>query len=307
MKTLISVARGALSLLLFISVTLLISIPLISLSLLKLVAYRSAYRPALTRWLDKTASFWISCNNLHQRWLLPTRIAYEGPEYFSRRQWFMLVVNHQSWVDILVLLRLFNREVPYFKFFLKASLIWIPVLGLAFWALDFPFMRRHTKAQIARDPSLAGKDLATTQKQCERYSNKPVTIISYLEGTRFTPAKHRAQSSPYRHLLLPKAGGLAFTLTAMNGRIKTLLDVTIHYPEGRPSFIQYVGGKVGHINVHARELEVGEDLLGNYSEDAAFRAHFQGWINRIWQEKDERLESLSHSGQAMPHKKSIHL
>ncbi|WP_339617277.1 acyltransferase [uncultured Gilvimarinus sp.] len=289
----ISAARGIFSLLLFVLVTLAISAPLISLSLLKLAAYRSRYRPLLTRWLDKIASAWITANNLHQRWLLPTRIVYQGPEHLTRRQWFMLVVNHQSWVDILVLLRLFNREVPYFKFFLKTSLMWIPVLGLAFWALDFPFMRRHTKAQIARDPSLAGKDLATTQKQCERYSNKPVTIISYLEGTRFTPAKHRAQGSPYRHLLIPKAGGLAFTLTAMNGRIKTLLDVTIHYPGGRPSFVEYICGRVGRINVHARELAVGKDLLGNYTEDAEFRTHFQYWINQVWQEKDERLEALT--------------
>ena len=288
-----SAARGVLSVLLFVAMTLAISVPLVSLALLKLAAYRSRYRPVLTRWLDKIASAWISGNNVHQRWLLPTCINFDGLEHFTRRQWFMLVVNHQSWVDILVLLRLFNRQLPYFKFFLKTSLMWIPVLGLAFWALDFPFMRRHSKAQIARDPSLAGKDLATTQKQCERYSEKPVTIISYLEGTRFTPAKHRAQASPYRHLLLPKAGGLAFTLTAMNGRIRTLLDVTIHYPEGRPSFVQYVCGRVGQINVHARELSVGEDLLGNYTDDLEFRAHFQQWINQLWQAKDERLEALS--------------
>ncbi|WP_049722301.1 acyltransferase [Gilvimarinus polysaccharolyticus] len=293
---LISVVRGTLSLLLFVIATLLLGLPLIALALFKLALQRSPHRPALTRWLDKIASAWISINNTHQRWLLPTSIAYDGPQHFTRRQWFMLVVNHQSWVDILVLMRVFNRQLPYFKFFLKASLIWIPVLGLAFWALDFPFMRRHSKAQIARDPSLAGKDLATTQKQCERYSEKPVTIISYLEGTRFTPAKHRAQASPYRHLLLPKAGGLAFTLTAMNGRIASLLDVTIHYPEGRPSFMQYIGGRVGHVTVHARELNIAEDLLGNYTEDPEFRAHFQRWINKIWQEKDERLEALAHCG-----------
>lgn len=293
MRLLVSIVRGALSLLLFTLTTLTIGVPLIVLSLLKLAAYCSAYRPLLTRWLDKMASAWMTVNNTHQRWLLPTRISYDGPEHFARRQWFMLVVNHQSWVDILVLLRLFNRQLPYFKFFLKTSLMWIPVLGLAFWALDFPFMRRHSKAQMARDPSLAGKDLATTQKQCERYSNKPVTIISYLEGTRFTPAKHRAQASPYRHLLIPRAGGLAFTLTAMNGRINTLLDVTIHYPEGRPTFMQYVMGRVGRINVHARELAVGQDLLGDYSQDANFKRHFQGWINRVWQEKDERLIELN--------------
>ncbi|MDO6570678.1 acyltransferase [Gilvimarinus sp. 2_MG-2023] len=290
---LVSIARGILSLLLFTLTTLVIGVPLISLSLFKLVAYRSTYRPLLTRWLDKIASAWMVVNNAHQCWLLPTRIHYEGPEQFTPRQWFMLVVNHQSWVDILVLLRLFTRRVPYFKFFLKTSLIWIPVLGLAFWALDFPFMRRHSKAQIARDPSLAGKDLATTQKQCERYSAKPVTIISYLEGTRFTPTKHREQASPYQHLLIPKAGGLAFTLTAMNGRINTLLDVTIHYPAGRPNFWQYLSGQVEHINVVAQERSIEANLLGDYANDEQYRRRFQAWVNALWQEKDALLERLS--------------
>ncbi|WP_020208935.1 acyltransferase [Gilvimarinus chinensis] len=283
--------RALLSQCLFILVTLVIGVPLITLSLVKLLLYRSRWRPMLTRWLDKTASAWISCNNFHQRLLLPTKIHVDGPLEFARRQWFMLVVNHQSWVDILVILRVLNRRVPYFKFFLKQSLAWIPVLGMAFWALDFPFMRRHSKEQVARDPRLAGKDLATTRTQCERYSNKPVTIISYLEGTRFTPEKHAAQQSPYKHLLIPKAGGLAFTLAAMEGRINTLLDVTIYYPGGRPSFWQYLGGGVDTIQVVIQERSIDASLTGDYG-DSKFRAHFQNWVNGIWQDKDELLERL---------------
>lgn len=285
--------RALVSLCLFVVVTLVIGVPLMSLSLAKLVLYRTSLRPVLTRWLDKTASAWISCNNFHQKVLLPTRLKVEGPETFARRQWFMLIVNHQSWVDILVLIRVLNRKVPYFKFFLKTSLFWIPIIGLACWALDFPFMRRHSKEQIERDPALAGRDLDTTRKQCERYSNKPVTIISYVEGTRFTPAKHAAQRSPYQHLLIPKAGGMAFTLAAMSERINTILDVTIHYPGGRPNFWQYLGGKVKRIDVVVQERPVTDDLIGDYARDPQFKAHFQSWVNGLWQEKDALLERLS--------------
>ncbi|HEY7886315.1 MAG TPA: acyltransferase [Cellvibrionaceae bacterium] len=293
MTLLLTSVRGLISLLLFVLITLAIGIPLVLMSLFKLVLQKSVYRPLLTRWLDKIASAWISCNNAHQRWLLPTQMQVSGAEAFSRRQWYMLVVNHQSWVDILVLLRVLNRRIPYWKFFLKNSLIWIPVLGLAFWALDFPFMRRHSKEQIARDQTLAGRDIETTRRQCERYSNKPVTIISYLEGTRFTEAKHRAQSPPYQHLLLPKAGGMAFTLAAMNGRIEHLLDVTIYYPAGRPTFWDYVCGRVERIVVDIKVRPIAPDLIGNYSEDAAFREHFQAWVNDLWQQKDALLESLN--------------
>lgn len=281
----------------FTLVTLVIGVPLMSLAVAKLLLQNTPMRARLTRWLDKTASAWISCNNFHQRLLQGTHIDVDGPESFATRQWFMLIVNHQSWVDILVLLRVFNRRVPYFKFFLKSSLIWFPVIGLACWALDFLFMKRHTREQIQKDPSLAGKDLATTQQQCERFSNKPVTIISYVEGTRFTEQKREQQSSPYRHLLIPKAGGLAFTLAAMSGRIKTLIDVTIHYPAGRPTFWQYLGGQVKNVKVVIRERAVADDMLGEYSSDLEYRNRFQAWVNGIWQEKDDLLEKLSHTKQ----------
>src|SRR5690606_24333490 len=243
MRLLWTSARGLLTLTLFVVATLLVGLPLIVLSLVKLLLQKTPLRAGLTRALDEVASAWISVNNGHQCWLLPTRIEVTGTQEFPREYWYMLVVNHQSWVDILVLLRTFNRRLPYWKFFLKTSLLWIPILGLAFWALDFPYMRRHSKEDIERNPSLAGRDLETTRRQCERYASHPVTIISYLEGTRFTEDKHRKQHSPYKHLLIPKAGGLAFTLAAMGGRLQHLLDVTIHYPEGVPTFWDYVCGR----------------------------------------------------------------
>lgn len=292
MQPLIRHARAARSFLLFTLVTLVIGVPLLTLALVKLALQKTALRAPLTRWLDKTGSAWISCNNFHQRLLLPTHISVDGHETFARRQWFMLIVNHQSWVDILVLLRVFNRRVPYFKFFLKSSLLWFPVIGVACWGLDFLFMKRHSREEIQRDPSLAGKDLATTQLQCERYSNKPVTIISYVEGTRFTEQKREQQQSPYQHLLVPKAGGLAFTLTAMSGRVKTLLDVTIFYPEGRPNFWQYLAGEVSRVEVIIKERAITDDLLGDYVQDENYRLRFQGWINQLWSEKDAILQRL---------------
>lgn len=290
--------RGLLSLTLFVLVTLVVSVPLIILSLAKLLLQKTPLRSGLTRTLDEVARVWISANNVHQRLLLPTRIHLTGSRNLDASQWYMLVVNHQSWVDILVLLRTFNRRLPYWKFFLKTSLLWIPVLGLAFWALDFPYMRRHSKEEIERDPSLAGRDLEMTRRQCARYASHPVTVISYLEGTRFTWKKHRQQDSPYRHLLIPKAGGLAFTLAAMEGKLQHLLDVTIHYPEGVPTFWDYVCGRVGQINLDVKVRALGPERIGDYTGDPAFRQAMQHWVNQLWQEKDQLLESLGQKTQA---------
>ena len=68
---------------------------------------------------------------------------------------YLVLANHQSWVDIPVLQRVFNRRIPLLRFFLKRQLFWVPVLGLAWWALDFPFMRRSTRAEI-KAPAGAG-------------------------------------------------------------------------------------------------------------------------------------------------------
>jgi 1-acyl-sn-glycerol-3-phosphate acyltransferase len=123
---------------------------------------------------------------------------------------YLVLSNHQSWVDILILQKVFNRRIPFMRFFLKQQLIWVPMLGLAWWALDFPFMQRHTKSQLQKRPELAGQDIAATRKACEKFLGKPVSIMIFPEGTRFTPAKHAQQQSPFQHLLKPKSGGMAY-------------------------------------------------------------------------------------------------
>lgn len=277
---------------LFIILTMAVFAPLMVLALLKWIVPFPRWQAWCNRSLDRVASLWMDANARHQTLILPTKLRVEGLDDLSRREWYMMVANHQSWVDILVLLRVFNRRIPYLKFFLKQSLIWVPLLGLAWWALEFPFMRRYTKEQIARNPSLKGKDVEETRKSCEKFRHNPVTIINFLEGTRFTPQKYAQQNSSYQHLLMPRAGGLAFTLAAMDGQLHRLLDVTIYYPGGRPSYWDYACGKVGAIKIHIRQLPIPDELLGDYAEDAEFRARFQLWVNALWQYKDSQLEQM---------------
>ena len=283
---------GILVTLLFIVLTVIVMIPLLPVALLKLLIPFSSWQALCNRWLDSLASHWMDANTSHQSALLPTELNVEWADGLSTNDWYMMISNHQSWVDILVLLRVFNRRIPYLKFFLKQSLIWVPLLGLAWWALEFPFMRRYSKAEIAKNPSLKGADIEKTRQACEKFRHNPVTIINFLEGTRFTPLKYAQQDSIYRHLLMPKAGGLAFTLAAMNGQLHSLLDVTIYYPEGRPSYWDYVCGKVHEIRIHVRQIPIPPEMLGDYSEDGEFRNRFQAWVNQIWREKDALLEQM---------------
>lgn len=296
----LSVLKGVVSFVLIVVNTLVCFTPVMILALLKVVMPFTSVRAILNRLLDSIATFWIVINNVNQRFLGRSSLRISGVQSFTTKEWYMVTANHQSWVDILILQRLFNRRIPFLKFFLKRELIWVPLIGLVWWALEFPFMKRYSAAQLKKRPELKGTDIIATQKACEKFQYFPVSVMNFLEGTRFTSAKHLRQSSQYKHLLMPKAGGLSFALNAMDGKLKQLVDVTIVYPDGAPSFFGYLCGKVPEIKVHIRVVPIADDLLGDYQNDAEYRAFFQQWVNTLWQDKDQDFERLlSSSGEVV--------
>lgn len=286
-------ARGTLVAILFALNTVFWFVPIIIFALLKrLMPIKSLQRP-LARCADAAAQTWVGCNKALAHTLLPTRYEIRGVNELDQSAQYFICSNHQTWNDIHVLQQTFYGKAPFFKFFLKQELIWVPVLGLAWWGLDFPFMRRSTPAQIAKNPALKGKDVETTRKTCEKYAGVPVAIFNFLEGTRFTPHKHEQQQSPYRHLLKPKAGGFAFTLSAMGGKLHTLLDVTIVYPEGAKTFGQFLCGEVKNVIVEVQQREIPSAFAkGDYEGDAAFRKTVQDYVAALWAEKDQRIGEM---------------
>jgi len=288
--------KGSASFFLIVMNTLVCFVPVMALALLKCVLPFVSVRALLNVVLDRIATFWIGVNNINQRCLGRSRVDVSGARDFALNDWYMVTANHQSWVDILVLQRLFNRRIPFLKFFLKRELIWVPFIGLAWWALEFPFMKRYSPALLKKRPELKGKDIEVTKRACDKFQHFPVSIMNFLEGTRFTGEKHHQQSSHYKHLLMPKAGGLSFALNAMDGKLHKLIDVTIAYPNGIPSFFDYLCGKVKVIKVHIRMMPIDSALLGDYQNDAEYRASFQQWVNDLWQQKDQQFERLMQSG-----------
>jgi len=248
--------------------------------------------------LDGCATFWISVNSANQNVFSRTQIDVTGDHQLSQKDWYLVISNHQTWVDILVLQRTFNRKIPFLKFFLKKELIWVPFLGIAWWALDFPFMQRYTKAFLEKNPHLKGKDLESTRKACEKFRVKPVSIMNFLEGTRWTEKKHQKQNNQYTHLLNPRAGGMAFVLSAMGDQLHKLLDVTIYYPDGVPTFWDFVCGKVQNVQVQIKiqsieELINSDTFSMDYFDNPAQRTRFQQWINEIWLNKDQDIKNLA--------------
>lgn len=284
--------RAALALTLIALNTFILCVPLYLLTLVKLAMRGEQAQVRLSRWLVHIAESWISINNAIINLISRPRWRIEGMETLRYDAWYLATSNHQSWADILIMQKVFNRKVPMLKFFLKQELMKVPVLGHAWWALDFPFMKRHTREEIERNPALKGTDLDTTRKACEKFAYFPTSVMNFFEGTRFTQAKHDQQASPYKYLLKPKAGGTAFTLGAMGGKLQTLLDVTIIYPKDAPrSLNAFLGGAIREVQVVVREREIPVwTAQGDYENDPAFRARFQQWIGELWAEKDALLQ-----------------
>lgn len=285
--------RLALLCLLIAASTVLHVLPLLLVALLKaLLPFKPVQRisnPLLTG----LAESWIGVNNWLWDRFTHTRMDLREDAALRRDGHYLVLANHQSWVDILVLQKVFNRRIPLMRFFLKRQLFWVPLLGLAWWALDFPFMGRYTPKQIARRPELAGRDIEATRRACGKFRAIPVSIMNFVEGTRFTPAKHAAQAAPYRHLLKPKSGGVAFVLDAMGEGLHAILDVTIAYPAGSPSLLDLLADRIPEVRVQVRQRAIPEQFLGSdYQHDRAFRARFQQWMNGLWEEKDADMTAL---------------
>ncbi|MEC7472840.1 MAG: acyltransferase, partial [Pseudomonadota bacterium] len=239
------------------------------------------------------AESWIAMNSFWMDLVRPIRWDVQGLDQVDMHHSYLVTSNHQSWADILVLQYQLNRRMPFLKFFLKQELIWVPVIGLCWWALEFPFMKRFSKEYLAKHPEKRGEDLATTRRACERYRTNPVSVFNFLEGTRFTEDKHDEQASPYRHLLKPRAGGIAFVIDAMGEQLTALINVTIHYPHGRPSFWDLLAGNIPEVVLRLKAQPIpGEFLRRNYDQDEAYRLSFQQWVNELWSEKDAELAQL---------------
>jgi len=239
------------------------------------------------------ADRWVAGNNRIFDRMLPTTWDIEGADVENPDGKYLIISNHISWVDIFALQRAFHGHAAFIRFFLKRQLIWSPIIGQACWALDFPFMHRYTPEYLEAHPEKRGTDLATTRRACRRYVHIPVAILNFCEGTRFSREKHADQESPYRHLLRPRVGGVAFVLASIGDQLDALLDVTLAYPGHDVTMWQFVSGRVPRVAVRARRLDVPPEFLtAEITEPGPARDRFRQWIDGVWREKDALLDAL---------------
>ncbi|MDX1452700.1 MAG: acyltransferase [Oleiphilaceae bacterium] len=284
--------KGLIALILAVANVLVLAVPFFSAVLLKIITPFAAGKRFFTALVTAIARQY----NRHNGWIFSAmssiKWCVKGLDKLDKKRSYLVFANHQSWADIPVLQHILEPHIPLLKFFLKKELIWVPVLGAAWWALDFPFMKRYTKEYLAKHPEKRGQDLLETKRMCERFKHSPVSVMNFLEGTRFTQEKHDHQQSPYQHLLKPKAGGAALVVSSMGENIDTLVDVSLHYQvDGELSVWKLFTGQVSAIDIQINQHPIpGHFKQGDYENDPVYREEFKQWIDQIWQEKDAWLD-----------------
>lgn len=289
--------RGLTTIALLVANMLLIGTPVALLGIVKfavhMTAPRSRLRTRVILLLATLAERWVANNNRICDLMLPTRWDVEGiPSDLPYDGHYLLIANHQSWVDIFVLFRIVHGRMAFIRFFLKQPLIWFPIAGQACWALEFPFMKRYSPEYLQQHPEKRGEDLATTRRACQRYRHMPVAIANFAEGTRFSEQKRDDQDSPYRHLLRPRIGGISYVLASLGDQLDAVFDVTIAYTSA-PTLWHFVTGQMREIRVRAQRLDVPEEFFSAAAtEPGPARDRFKTWIDEVWRHKDATLDQL---------------
>ncbi|MFZ5570493.1 MAG: acyltransferase [Thermodesulfobacteriota bacterium] len=284
--------RGIIGFIAIILNTFFCCIPFFTVALLKITIPHAGWRQYCTRQIITISSFWILMNSITMRLLHTMSWKVTGLETLDLDKWYLVISNHQAWTDIVVLQTILRGRVPFLKFFLKKELMWVPVMGMVWWAQDYPFMKRYSQSFLKKNPHLKGKDLEITRKACEKFKQTPISVMNFIEGTRFTPQKHARQQSTYTHLLRPKAGGISYVLRAMGDRLDEILNIVIVYPGKKKRIWDLMCGRIPEIRVNIERIPVTANLLGDYAGDPVFQKEFQTWLNRIWAQNDHIFDVM---------------
>jgi 1-acyl-sn-glycerol-3-phosphate acyltransferase len=131
------------------------------------------------RALHRFTCFWASLYT----WANPAwRVRIQGRERIRPGTAYVMVANHQSMLDVLVLFRLF----VHFKWVSKAEMFRVPFIGWNMWLNGYVMLRRGQRDSIAR-----------MMGACRRMLAEGSSIMMFPEGTRsgdgrLQPFKHGA-------------------------------------------------------------------------------------------------------------------
>lgn len=274
------VLKGCAALCIIIPATVFCCLAIYVAALVRAVTPFRKVRDSLTGFMDGVVSVWIGINAwmLGILGLIEIETSIEGP-LSDREHWWVVVSNHQSWSDVIAIQCALLRLAPTIKFVTKRELIWVPFVGLAMWLLRFPYVRRFSAEAARRDQSLIEKNRQAMERAAKQFLQRPISVLTFLEGTRFTQAKHREQDSPFEHLLNPRTGGLAFVLDALGPRATRIVDLTLNYEGAVPGFWELLCGRCRRVTIAIRCIEITDE----------FKSELKTSVFELWQQKDVEI------------------
>lgn len=280
-------------------VTVVLAIPVFALALVRLLLPFKFVLALVDKVNQAVFYLWVS-NNSFLMWLT-NRIKWDikGADIKKIQGSCFIISNHVTWTDIVMLGHIYRGKIPITKFFLKHSLIYIPILGQACYSLGMPFLRRYSRNELLKNPKLKMKDINATRKACLNLLEHPSSLVNFVEGTRYTPQKAAAQKSPYRHLMPPKAASLAIALGLIGEHIDCMLNTTLIYPGKHEGsiFMQMLCGRLKHVIARVEVIDketIAAHMVGDYLHDKQFKHAFTMYLRDLWQRKDEQIEALLH-------------
>ena len=79
----------------------------------------------------------------------------------------------------------------------------------------------------------------------------------------------------------------------MGEQFEALLDVTIVYPQGTPTFWQLLCGQIDAVTVRVMQREIPAAVLGSDPvRDKAYRQRIGQWVDGQWRDKDALIDTL---------------
>lgn len=284
--------RALLGLLIFSVNTVTCCLLLYVFAILKVLIPIKSARAVVSQVIVFIAESWISINNFASDKVQGIDWNINGKREWDKSKSYLIVSNHRSWSDIFIIQKVLNRKVPFLRFFIKQELIWVPFLGPAWWALDFPRVRRYSKEYLEKYPEKKGTDVLTTQRACEKFRGNPVSVLNFVEGTRLTEEKHAKSQSSFKNLLPPKSGGVATVLQSMGDQFDSLIDLTIVYPDGDKNLLELIMGLMTRVTVEVRKYDFPEGMIEKLRhQDTDGYTELKTWLNQIWLEKDQSIEN----------------
>jgi 1-acyl-sn-glycerol-3-phosphate acyltransferase len=273
-------------------------LPLVASGFVSLLAFNAAQAASLglvpfSRRLFRRFNRW--CANTWWGWCVAgaeklngTRLVITGEDLPTHEN-ALVLSNHQQMPDITTLMALARSKgrLGDLKFFVKHALKWVPGVGWGMQFLNCPFLRRDWTS----DRQTIRRTFATLVQE-----RIPMWLVSFVEGTRVTPAKLLENAEwaatrgldATRHVLIPRTKGFVATIEGLGTHLHAVYDVTIGYVDGVPSLWQYIIGSVRHIHVHVRRFPV--------AELPSVETELERWLLDLFRDKDRLLDHFYEHG-----------